>query len=88
MCWWAVSSGVSDSLGYRLSPNGLTVAKRTWKRFVERATRLYEQERGKPEGFPPLGACLHRFSRRQHNRCPARQPGRVSVDGTLRPARR
>jgi len=44
-----------DFLGYHFSRDGLTVGKDTLKRFVERATRLYEQERGKPEGFPLLG---------------------------------
>jgi hypothetical protein len=34
----------------------------TVERFVERAHRLYEQERGKPEGFPQLGAYVRRFS--------------------------
>jgi hypothetical protein len=51
-----------DFLGYRLSPNGLTVARQTWKRFVERATRLYEQEcAGR---IPPgaLGAYVRRWA--------------------------
>ncbi len=36
-----------DFLGYRFSPQGLEIAAPTRARFVERATRLYEQERGK-----------------------------------------
>lgn len=44
-----------DFLGYHFSPQGLTVAQQTIERFVARVTRLYEQERGKPEGFPLLG---------------------------------
>ena len=35
-----------DFLGYHFSRDGLTVAEDTLKRFVERVTRLYEQERG------------------------------------------
>ena len=32
------------------------------ERFLERAHRLYEQEREKPEGFPVLGAYTRRFA--------------------------
>ena len=32
------------------------------KRFLKRAHRLYEQERGKPEGFPRPGAYMERFA--------------------------
>ena len=35
-----------DFLGYRLSCDGLRVAKATIQNFVERAARLYEEERG------------------------------------------
>jgi len=52
-----------DFLGYRLSPQGLSVAKQTWQRFAERATRLYEQERA---GARPPGALreyVHRWRR-------------------------
>jgi RNA-directed DNA polymerase len=52
-----------DFLGYRFGRDGLTAAKDTLKRFVERATRLYEQERGKPEGFPLLGLYVRRWLR-------------------------
>ncbi len=51
-----------DFLGYHLTPDRLTLARATWERFVERAHRLYEQERGKPEGFPQLGAYVRRWS--------------------------
>jgi hypothetical protein len=44
-----------DFLGYHLSRKALTVARETLKRFVERATRLYEQEPGKPSGSSRLG---------------------------------
>ena len=37
-----------DFLGYHFGPEGISVAKETVKRFVERATRLYEQEREAP----------------------------------------
>jgi hypothetical protein len=52
-----------DFLGYRLSPKRLQVAKATVDRFVERARRLYEQERGKSEDFPRLGAYVRRWLR-------------------------
>lgn len=35
-----------DFLSYRFTPDGLGVAEKTVQRFVERATRLYEQEPG------------------------------------------
>jgi hypothetical protein len=52
-----------DFLGYRLSPNGLTVAKQTWKRFVEQATRLYEQERAGRQPPGALGTYVRRWVR-------------------------
>jgi hypothetical protein len=50
-------------LGYHLAPGRLTLAQATVERFVARAHRLYEQERGKPEGFPRLGAYVRRWER-------------------------
>lgn len=44
-----------DFLGYRLSPDGITVADATWKRFCERALRLYEREPESLEGLPSVG---------------------------------
>ena len=52
-----------DFLGYHVCPEGLSVAEPTLQRFIERATRLYEQEQGKPDGFPRLGLYLARWSR-------------------------
>jgi hypothetical protein len=52
-----------DFLGYHFSPEGLSVADSTVKRFIEKATRLYEQEVGKPEGFPLLGLYVRRWVR-------------------------
>ena len=52
-----------DFLGYHFSPKGLTVAKKTLTRFVERAARLYEQERGEPCGSPQLGLYVRRWER-------------------------
>ncbi len=43
-----------DFLGYRLSPQGITLAEATWKRFRERALRLYERDRREPCGSPRL----------------------------------
>ncbi|MFT4583544.1 MAG: RNA-directed DNA polymerase [Gammaproteobacteria bacterium] len=34
-----------DFLGYHFSRAGLRIASATWDRFIEKATRLYEQER-------------------------------------------
>ncbi len=43
-----------DFLGYHISPEGLSLAKKTVENFISRATRLYEQE---PEG----GLTSHRL---------------------------
>ncbi len=43
-----------DFLGYHISPEGLSLAKKTVGNFIERAARLYEQE---PEG----GVSSHRL---------------------------
>ena len=51
-----------DFLGYHFSREGLCVAEATLKRFLEKATRLYEQEKGKPEGLPLLGLYVERWS--------------------------
>lgn len=53
-----------DFLGYHFRPRGLSVADATLVKFVERATRLYEQERGKLEGFPRLGMYVRRWAGR------------------------
>ena len=53
-----VKCGTTD-----LAPGQLTLARATVERFLERAHRLYEQERGKPEGFPQLGAYVRRWCR-------------------------
>jgi len=47
-----------DFLGYHFSRKGLAVAMDTLKRFVERATRLYEQEQ---EPTPLLGLYVRRW---------------------------
>jgi hypothetical protein len=44
-----------DFLGYHFGPEGLSVAKATLGKFVERAARLYEQGPGEPEGSRRLG---------------------------------
>ena len=50
-----------DFLGDHLAPGRLTLSRATVERFVERAHRLYELERGEPEGFPRLGAYVRRW---------------------------
>ena len=52
-----------DFLGYHFCPAGLRVADVTWDRFIEKATRLYEQERAAPEGAAVLGLYVQRWVR-------------------------
>jgi RNA-directed DNA polymerase len=52
-----------DFLGYHFSPKGLTAAKETLKRFIERATRFYEREPGEPCGSSRLGVYMMRWIR-------------------------
>ncbi len=52
-----------DFLGYHFSPEGLTAARETLKRFVSRATRLYEQELGEPHDSSRLGLYVKRWLR-------------------------
>ena len=49
-----------DFLGYHFTPEGVMVAKATIERFVERATRLYEQDRREPLSFPRFGLYVRR----------------------------
>ena len=51
-----------DFLGYHFGRERLTVAKATLERFVERATRLYEQGPGEPEGSHRLGTYVRRWA--------------------------
>ena len=51
-----------DFLGYHFSRAELTVARTTLENFAGRALRLYEQERGKPDGLPLLGEYVRRWS--------------------------
>ena len=46
-----------DFLGYHFSPDGLTVAVGTLKRFVERIARLYEQG----ADYSCIGQCARRW---------------------------
>ena len=50
-----------DFLGYHFDRERLTVAKATIEKFVERVTRLYEQEPGEPEGSRRLGMYVRRW---------------------------
>jgi RNA-directed DNA polymerase len=52
-----------DFLGYHFDRARLTVAKATVERFVERATRLYEQGPGEPAGSARLGMYVRRWVR-------------------------
>ena len=51
-----------DFLGYHFSRAELTVARATLEHFATRALRLYQQERGKPDGFPRFGEYVRRWS--------------------------
>lgn len=51
-----------DFLGYRFDGAGMTVARATVERFVEHATRLYEQERRAPHGPALLGPYVRRWT--------------------------
>ncbi len=50
-----------DFLGYHFSRDGLKVAKATTQRYVERAARLYEQEREDRQGSAALGMYVRRW---------------------------
>ena len=52
-----------EFLGYRLSPQGLAVARPTWQRFAERAARLQERERAGRAPPGSLGAYVRRWMR-------------------------
>ncbi len=51
-----------DFLGYHFSRGGLRIAKATIERFVERATRLYEQDRKEPCSPSRFGIYVKRWS--------------------------
>ncbi len=44
-----------DFLGYHISPEGLSLAKKTIENFIARAIRLYEQEPREPNDSSRLG---------------------------------
>ncbi len=50
-----------DFLGYQFSRAGLTVARATIEKFVERASRLYEQEPGDALSAARFGAYIRRW---------------------------
>lgn len=52
-----------DFLGYHLSPAGLSVAKQTIANFIEKASRLYEQERSAVSTVSPLEMYVRRWLR-------------------------
>ncbi len=51
-----------DFLGHHFNRDGLRVAKATIQRFVERAARLYEQEREDRDGSSALGTYVRRWN--------------------------
>ena len=50
-----------DFLGYHFSPAGLSLAKKTIANFIEKASRLYEQERRTPSDVSPLEMYVRRW---------------------------
>lgn len=50
-----------DFLSYHFGLDGLTVAKTTIEKFLERASRLYEQEREGLDGPSQLGMYVGRW---------------------------
>jgi hypothetical protein len=52
-----------DFLGYHFSFNELTVAEVTWKKFLARLYRLYEQKKASPECDVLLGLYVRRWRR-------------------------
>jgi len=52
-----------DFLGYNFSPAGLGVAKKTIANFIEKASRLYEQERRAATAAAPLEMYVRRWLR-------------------------
>jgi len=52
-----------DFLGYHFSPAGLSVAKQTITNFIEKASRLYEQERRALSDASPLEMYVRRWLR-------------------------
>jgi hypothetical protein len=52
-----------DFLGYHISPEGLSLAKKTVENFISRAIRLYEQEPGEDFASSRLGLYVQRWFR-------------------------
>ncbi len=50
-----------DYLGYHFSADNLTLAVVTMANFADRASRLYEQKRERPDGPSRLGAYVRRW---------------------------
>ncbi len=52
-----------DFLGYHISPEGLSLAKKTVENFIARSARLYEQEPREPSDSARLGLYVNRWCR-------------------------
>jgi len=52
-----------DFLGYHISPEGLSLAKKTVENFIARAAQLYEQETGEFFDSYRLGLYVKRWCR-------------------------
>ncbi len=51
-----------DFLGYHFCPQGLALAEKTIAAFVERASRLYEQDLEKPSSSSRFGTYVRRWA--------------------------
>ena len=74
-----------DFPGYHFSRAGLTVARATIERFVERALRLYEQERERPGGPSRLETYVRRWvgwAEGGRRRCPTDPIAHVVLEAT------
>ncbi len=63
---------------------GLRVAKATIEKFVERAARLYEQEREEPDGPSLLGLYVRRWSAWACGGLDTASPGLLALTWTTR----
>ena len=66
-----------DFLGYHISPEGLSLAKKTVENFISRAARLYEQEPREPYDSYRLGLYVRRWCRWVQSGLPVNE--RVSI---------
>jgi hypothetical protein len=77
-----------DFLGYHFGPAGLAVAKQTITNFMEKASRLYEQERRAASAASPLGMYVRRWLRWARSGMESHYRGTVSITRHFSPMAR